>query len=462
MAYNTNTGIIYIDTNANPNVGVSIYDLQRALGRGEHDLGLLCSDKKWSGTSLVRANKTNPLAKYKPVRHSALAVLTQAQRASTRYGFGAGLPPTLDLTQNNLPQNDWVYLPPRGKGGGDGGSDEWYRIRDFEGYAVGACTPLVVSTGQLVYDANAESQILLFGNGMSNSNRQDGYTWEEDQSLSLTELLQSGSEQYGYYISFLLIDKTDYAKNLLVMNKTMSDFVGADYASSIFPVYAQGQTVSGVTYPAVPILESSRSGHTFAIIVCLLPGNNPPSGYGYSVYTSSTTPAVSTLIPYSLGFASGCDRTEVQLASGAFKLDGMRITSVNVTYSDMVTEVTYQGFVYRAFRVNVAVVLDTSQASGWYGDDKSVSGTISLSDGGGFPFGPSPSNGSNPISAGIATKVSSQTSGQVKNIFTTESDLYLWVMKNQGSLISNTVNVTVTFDYPLDTPITGTGSVTIQ
>ena len=231
MAYNSNTGIIYRDTNANPNLGVSIYDLQRALGRGEHDLGLLCSDMRKSGASLVRANATNPLAKYKPVRHDALAVLSLVQRASKRYGFAAGLPPTLDLTQNNLPQNDWVYLPPRGKGGGEGGADEWYRIRDFEGYAVGACTPLVVSTGQLVYDANAESQILLFGNGMSNAIRQDGKTWVDDQSLSLSELLDSGSSSvYEYYISFLLIDKTDYAKNLLVTNKTMGDFVGDEYA----------------------------------------------------------------------------------------------------------------------------------------------------------------------------------------------------------------------------------------
>lgn len=464
MAYNTNTGIIYIDTNANPNVGVSIYDLQRALGRGEHDLGLLCSDKKWSGSSLVRANATNPLAKYKPVRHSALAVLSQAQRASTKYGFGAGLPPTLDLTQNNLPQNDWVYLPPRGKGGGDGGADEWYRIRDFEGYAVEACTPLVVSTGQLVYDANAESQILLFGNGMSNAIRQDGYTWVEDQSLSLTELLQSGSDQYGYYISFLLIDKTDYAKNLLVMNKTMSDFVGAEYASFIFPVYAQGQTVSGVTYPAVPILESSRSGHTFAIIVCLLPGNNPPSGYGYSVYTSSTTPAVSTLIPYSLGFASGCDRTEVQLASGAFKMDGLKVTSVNVTCVDMATEMSGPGGTYRAFKITVRGVFDTTEASGYSGTEMTVSGplTITTTEGGNsFPIGPTPSSGQSTINTSAVASLASQQAGQDKLLYS-PSDEFLWVMKNQGSLIPTTIKATVVIDYPMDTPTSpksGTASI---
>ena len=465
MAYNTNTGIIYIDTNANPNLGVSIYDLQRALGRSENDLGLFCSDKKWSGSSLIRANKTNPLAKYKPVRHSALAVLTQAQRASTRYGFGAGLPPTLDLTQNNLPQNDWVYLPPRGKGGGDGGADEWYRIRDFEGYAVGACTPLVVSTGQLVYDSGAESQLILFGNDKSNAIREDGKRWEPDQSLSLEELLESASDLYGYYISFLLIDKTDYAKNLLVTNKTMSNFVNSEYSAFIFPVYAQGQTVSGVTYPAVPILESSRSGHTFAIIVCLLPGNNPPSGYGYSVYTSSTTPAVSTLIPYSLGFASGCDRTEVQLASGAFKMDGTVVTSVNVSCIDMATEMTGPGgYTYRAYKIVVRAVYDTTLADGYSGREMVVSGplVITTTEGGNtFPIGTTPNNGVDTINTSAVASLASQQAGQDKLVYSS-SEEFLWVMKNQGALVQTTLKAYVSIDYPMDnptTPVAGTATI---
>ena len=458
MAYNSNTGIIYIDTNANPNVGVSIYDLQRALGRGEHDLGLLCSDKKWPWSSLVRANKTNPLAKYKAVRHSSLAVLTQAQRASTRYGFGAGLPPTLDLTQNNLPQNDWVYLPPRGKGGGDGGADEWYRIRDFEGYAVGACTPLVVSTGQLVYDANAESQILLFGNGMSNAIRQDGKTWVEDQSLSLTELLQSGSDQYGYYISFLLIDKTDYAKNLLVMNKTMGDFVGAEYSSFIFPVYAQGQTVSGVTYPAVPILESSRSGHTFAIIVCLLPGNNPPSGYGYSVYTSSTTPAVSTLIPYSLGFASGCDRTEAVLDTGAFMMDGTTITGWNVIVTDMATEETISGQVFRAYSLEIRATFSTMGADAYSGRTMTISGMMDFNTSG--RFGPTLNDSGSLSAQGVAVSLESKTAGQDKMLWSSGGVNYMWIPKVNGSVVRTSLGLSVDFDYPFRAGHHATGTYT--
>lgn len=446
MAYNTNTGIIYIDTNANPNVGVSIYDLQRALGRGEHDLGLLCSDKKWSGSSLVRANATNPLAKYKPVRHDALAVLSLVQRASKRYGFAAGLPPTLDLTQNNLPQNDWVYLPPRGKGGGEGGADEWYRIRDFEGYAVGACTPLVVSTGQLVYDANAESQILLFGNGMSNAIRQDGKTWVDDQSLSLSELLDSGSSSvYEYYISFLLIDKTDYAKNLLVTNKTMGVFVGDEYASFIFPVYAQGQTVSGVTYPAVPILESSRSGHTFCIIACLLPGNNPPSGYGYSVYTSSTTPAVSTLIPYSLGFASGCDRTEAVLDTGAFMMDGTTITGWNVIVTDMATEETISGQVFRAYSLEIRATFSTVGAEAYTGT-MTISGMMDFNTSG--RFGPTLNDSGSLPAQGVAATLESKTAGQNKLLWSSGGVNYMWVPKVNDSVVRTSLGLSVEFDYP--------------
>lgn len=465
MAYNSNTGIVYIDTSTTPNVGVSIYDIQQALGRGDSDIGLLCSDRKWAGTSLVRAEKINPLAKYKPVRHSALAVLSQAQRASTRYGFGAGLPPTLDLTQNNLPQNDWVYKPPRGKGGGDNGEDEWYRFRDFEGYASGACTPLVVSTGQLVYDSGAESQLILFGNDKSNAIREDGKRWEPDQSLSLEELLESASDLYGYYISFLLIDKTDYAKNLLVTNKTMSDFVNSEYSAFIFPVYAQGQTVSGVTYPPVPILDSSRRGHTFSVIVCLLPGLFPPSGYGYSVYTSATTPAVSTLAPYSLGFASGCDRTEEQLTSGAFKMDGTAVTSVNVSCIDMATEMTGPGgYTYRAYKIVVRAVYDTTQASGYSGREMVVSGplVITTTEGGNsFPIGTTPNNGVDTINTSAVASLVSQQAGQDKLAYSS-SDEFLWVMKNQGALIQTTLKAYVSIDYPMDnptTPVAGTATI---
>lgn len=436
--------------------GVEIADLQHVLGRSTGDLGLLCSDQKWNaaGTELQRVNSIIPMAKYKPVRHSKLGILTNAERSSTRYGFGGGLLPTLDLSQNS-PQNDWVYYPPRGAA-----NNEWFRIRDFEGYVQDACSPLAITVGQLVYDG--ESQILLFGDGMSNAVREDGMTWVNDQSLSIAELLQGNQSANGYYISFILIDTTDHAKVLLVTNKTMSNFVETEYSHYIFKVFPETTTESGITYPSVPLLSQSRSGHAFEIIVCLMAGNNPQSGYGYAVYTPDNTPGFLGLLPYSIGFVAGCDRIERTLGTGAFNLNGLKITSVVVTYTDMITEVTYNNFIYRAFRINVKAVFDTTSAGAWVGDEKTISGMLTLSDGSSFPFGPSPSQGESTKEIPIATSVTSNSSGQEKNIYTSGSDNYLWVMKYNGSLISNTVTAIVMIDYPLDSPESKSGNVTIS
>ena len=470
MSYNSSTGIVYIDTSTNPDTGVSIGDVGQALSRSDSDLGLLCSDKKWESNSLVRMYRTNPMAKYKPVRHDSLDPLTVAERASTRYGFGDALPPILSMAQN-VPQNDWVYLPPRGKGQGTGGANEWFRLLDFNGYATFACAPLAMITGQFVYDgtnqSEKESQILLFGDGMSNAIRTDGHRWASNESLSLYELLHADTGQgiidlSGYYISFLLVDKTDYAKNMIVTGMTLEDFITNEYSYYTFPIYAQEETVSGITYPTVPIMSYSRRGHTFEIIVCLLPGNNPQpgSGHGYEVYTDSTTVTVLSLSPYSLGFTAGCDRVEATLSSGAFKLDGTTITSVNVNYVDMTTEMTYQGNTYRAFMVEVRAILDTTQAGAWVGAEKGISGNLTLSNSGGFPFG-APPNGDNPITIGVATTVASSLSGQNKAIYSTDDAHYLWIMKYNGSLLPTTVTASLTLDYPLDTPISNIGTKAI-
>jgi hypothetical protein len=456
-------GIISITTVGGVTYGVAISDVQRALGRGASDLGLLCSDQEWYLDHidpvtlepvylLRRVFKIRPMAKFKPVRHSKLGILTVAERASTRYGFGTGLAPTLNLTQT-YPQNDWEYKPPRGRA-----DNEWFRLRDFEGYSRGACAPLAVMVGQLVDDG--ESQILVFGDGMSNAVREDGKRWVKEQSLSLAELLQSGESLYGYYIAFLLVDKTnqDHAKNLIVTNKTMSEFVGEEYGHYVFKIYAEGHGDN----PAVPLLSSGRVGNTFEIVACLMAGGFPAVG-DYAVYTSTTNPAVSTLIPYSLGFESGCDRVTAPLGTGVFSMNGLLITSVIVTCTDMITEVTFNNAVYRAFRVSVSAVIDTTGASAWSGDEKTVTGRMNISNSRTFPFGTSPSNGEDPINVGVSTKVASNTSGQTKTIFSADSDLYLWVMKNGNALVSTTVTAVVTLDYPMDIPVVSEpGSATIQ
>ena len=447
-------GRIYI-TQGNPNIGVSIDDIKAVLGRGENDLGLLCSDQKWNaaGTALLRAYKIKPMAKYKPVRHQKNGILTVAERASTRYGFGSGLVPTLDLTQT-YPQNDWVYLPPRGRA-----NNEWFRIRDFEGYSHGACSPLAIMVGLLVYDG--ESQILVFGDGMSNSVRSDGGTWVYDESLSLTDLLQSGSSLYGYYVSFLIIDKTgsDHEKNLLVTDTTVSDLVESGFSHGIFKVFAQGATESGITYPAVPVLAETRSGHTFEIIMCLMPGNNPSSGDAYAVYTQSNTPGFLGLLPYSLGFESGCDRTEASLESGEFKMDGTQVTGINVIVTDMAIEQTLAGQVFRAYSLEIRATISTVNAAAYTGT-KGISGFLSFTTSG--MFGPSVNeSGSLPPQGIGADKLASKTAGQDKLIWSSGGINYMWIPKVNGSVVRTSLYLSVDFDYPFSSGRHATGSTTV-
>jgi hypothetical protein len=445
-------------------------ELAPILGRSTGDVGQLCGDVRWDSSlstpAWVSAGGINPMAKYKAVRHSNPGILSATERASARYGFATPVP-TLNLT-HNVPQNNWVYQPPRGMNGGGTGVHEWYRVLDFvksisetqTGYDKNACSPLVLSVGQLVYDA--QSQILLYGEGYGNGIREDGLSWVADHSLSLSELLSSNSDYYGYYISFLLIDISDntYPKNLIVTNTTVSSFVTSSYNYKEFDIYAEQTTESGLVHPAVPLLESSRRGHDFTIIACILPGNQPSGNYAYAVYTESTSPAVATLTPYSLGFVSGCDRITRKLDSGAFTMDGMAITSVPVTCRDTTIERTFNNMVWRAYQVEVRAILDTSQVY-YSGTEKTVSGTLALSNGSSFIFGSAPddSSGSSQLSLPTAVSLVGGQAGQNKMLFTTGEDKYLWVWKEYPSSV--TVTAALTLDYPLNTPISKSGTATI-
>lgn len=144
MPYNSTTGIISIDTSTTPNRGVSISDIQSALGRGVGDLGLLCSDQEWyddNGTPALRqVGKINPYAKYKPVRHATLTTPNDTQRKAINYGITA---PVASNAPADTKLTAWTYDPPRGKGGGANGANEWYRMLDFENYCSKATSPII-------------------------------------------------------------------------------------------------------------------------------------------------------------------------------------------------------------------------------------------------------------------------------------------------------------------------------
>ena len=424
---------------------IGMGDISNAVAYGSLDLG-----------TLIANGNIKPMAKYKPVRRPEIGVLNETQRAYTRYGFATisdSSLPQLPMSEAE-PKNDWVYKRPQGV---DNNNNEWYRALDFDGYVKDACHPLVVKAELIANDG--KSVVMLYGDSITNGQRADGKSWVANESLSLDELLASASDYTGYNIAFLLCNGS--TKNLIVTNVTAWSFIHEKNKVNGFYFYPSEYKESGVTYPAVPLLASSKSGDKVTVIVCLTSGGPTDTSRSYNVYTD-----VVGRIAYSLGFVSGCDRTSAPVTTTAFKMDGVDF-SVSVRVTNMVTEIQDGGQYWRAYSVNVNGSFNMSGANGWNPTDleKTLSGSISIS-GGGFFFSSSPSdaNKQSSITANTSVGLLPYANGQGKSIYGTGSDEYLWVLLKEagGSPISPvTVTASVTMSKPLTTAITRTGSATI-
>lgn len=147
------SGIIYIDTSITPHKGVSIADIQQALGTGEYNtIG-----------GLITYGNINKWAKYKPVRLTALNTDDQLEEDTTNHRMvwkstadwwkGEGLQPTCGFVVPSyasigelIDTNDvWQYLRPRGLNGGGQGVHEWFRFKDFIQYNHNAVCPIEVN-----------------------------------------------------------------------------------------------------------------------------------------------------------------------------------------------------------------------------------------------------------------------------------------------------------------------------
>lgn len=132
MAYAN--GIISIDTSVTPHVGVSIGDVRQALEVDGGDLGGLIRDA-------FARDMINEWAVGKPERSDKLGLLTFAERQENYFGFDIAIYKHSDSLADFVGSYaaGWTYLPPRGKAeSGLHVQDEWYRLRDFEGYNTNA------------------------------------------------------------------------------------------------------------------------------------------------------------------------------------------------------------------------------------------------------------------------------------------------------------------------------------
>jgi len=175
MAVDSQTGRIYKDVEGDD--GLSIAQVARALTRSTQDLGQLCGDFKLeSNNTRTALHRINPWAKWKPYRSSKLETeyLTQSTSLTHRRKFGLhwpefGSPTSVNNsgvklyqvydndTETNLKKvmNGWVYQTPRGKGQGDLGENEWFRLLDFDNYYHNANTPLLLPPADITVSTQA-------------------------------------------------------------------------------------------------------------------------------------------------------------------------------------------------------------------------------------------------------------------------------------------------------------------
>lgn len=109
------------------------------------NLRTLLVNSSWSLGNLCTSSTIAKWAKYKPVRHSSTAELTEAQRKSVNCGMVAPTDSSGNINALNHPEDAaarvWVYNRPRGYNGGGAGVHEWYRMLDFNGYDRTATNP---------------------------------------------------------------------------------------------------------------------------------------------------------------------------------------------------------------------------------------------------------------------------------------------------------------------------------
>lgn len=369
MAYDSNFGIV-----TRP---VGIGDVMQALGSDRSDLATLCSSQF-----------INPMAKFKPVRYSKIAALTDAERASTRYGMD-NIVPSFTASDTN-PSVTWGYNRVRV-------NTDWSRLSDFEGYFHKASVPFAFSVSGALADGVG---ITLYVDSAAATYYQDyedsSSKWDSDKNLTLTDLfnnLATGQNiSKNDYIGVCIHDMTDgghvtVCSNIQIKNLTSS--------VPTFILYGEQRTIGGLTYPAIAMLnDQSRTGHTFRFIICgITSGNAPATGYAYRILANTTT-------VYSFAIRSGIDRKDIILnnndtimrltCSLALNTSGGHantLTFVRYTtrYGMQVAEYTLTCSINGIFVTpsdhwssniqEVGVTLNIRADSGWVGDGTATIGT---------------------------------------------------------------------------------------
>jgi len=274
---------------------VNQYDVQQAL-----------ATTKYSWSELCTHVNINPMAKYKPVRYDKIPDISDAEFALARYGFSR-VTPTFTGGNSN-PSCTWEYEKPRG-----GSYSEPFRITDFDGYFPRACAPFAFGVSGALQDGlglyfyiNNTAATYYSDQGMN-------VLWDSDYGLSVSALFAySSNASTNSYIAICIHDLTKGDSIVVETNRRLCDLSTSVDTIILYPT---ARTISGVSYPAVDMLnDSTRSGHEFRVIVGLMNSNTNPN-VPYQVFTGSTSPTPSQITLYSLAFVDGIDRKDLVLTA---------------------------------------------------------------------------------------------------------------------------------------------------
>jgi hypothetical protein len=332
---------------------VGISDIRKALGTDKGDLGTLC-----------RHDSLNPMAKHKPIRYNKRAALTDLEIKSTNYGLSAG---SVFNASDTNPDNAWTYNKPRGN---QNSLSEWYRYTDFDGYDNLACPPFAFSvSGEL-----ANSVGLTFYIDSMSKEIYKGYRWIPDTCIRFADLL----EVQGRYLCVAIHDLDKTGSCVVILNKAVSSIGQYGYTIRLF---AEQQTMEGVTYPAVSLLnERDRNGHTFRFIVGMRNNNDGQSSS--QAYKVLETTAVSGLT--SLALIPKIDRKDIPL----FLLDTINnldfsLTSTTLAFTYIETVTRNGNTQWKKYKLTGRVYGQFVTPSGQWAVD-SVSVDVSLRSDGGY------------------------------------------------------------------------------
>ena len=201
---------------------ISIGDVQNCLNISSTDLGTICT-----------SNRINMYSSHKPMRYSnpcGIYVLDgngnpQDDRYRIYYGMFANAS-AVDLKYGLTEQNPyWTYLKPRGKGQGENGADEWFRLLDFDEYDHNAVCPVKALTG-------IPSELTLHGTGGTfQFSLEDAFEDPTNPHVQLTLDIFPAAYGVNDYFGLCIWNKTQHIGYYLTTKYKLHEVVNKDFDS---------------------------------------------------------------------------------------------------------------------------------------------------------------------------------------------------------------------------------------